>query len=131
MRFKRNLHFESGWGGVSFIPYISVLFLLLIFIMVAPWLQIQPGLWISLPRAVTAEGVGGEQIVLVLSSEHIVYFDNRPQSPDQVQKLLSLVAQKQCSLLVKADIACPLEYTVLLLDQARKAGIQRVALATN
>ncbi len=131
MRFKRNLRFESGWGGISFIPYISVLFLLLIFVMAAPALQVNAGLSVRLPHAVTAEGVMGEQIVLILSGEHIVYFENRPQSPDQVEKLLSLASLKKCSLLVKADAACPLEYTVSLLDAARKAGIQKVALATN
>ncbi len=71
-----------------------------------------------------------EQIVLVLSQEHIVYFENKPQSPDQMVKLFSLAADKKCSLLIKADAACPLEYTVSLLDAARKAGVQKVALAT-
>lgn len=131
MRFKRNLQYESGWGGLSFVPFLAVMFLLLIFIMIGPSLQIQPGIWVGLPKAVTSEGVGNQQIVLTISAEHILYFDNRPQTPDQIQKLLQAAAQKQGSLLVKADAACPLEYTVNLLDAARKAGIQKIAVATN
>lgn len=91
-----------------------------------------PGIKINLPKAMTAEAIKDKNIVLTLNSENIIYLNEKPITPSELQNFLSeLVASKQDKpLLIKADKDAQIGTVVRVWDICRKVGIAQINIAT-
>lgn len=129
MKFKRRMKIEKG--TVDLTPLINVFFLLLIFFMFTSSFIFQPGIRVSLPRAVTSEVIQEEGAVLIITKGGKIYLGDREVSYDELSSKLRLIAKGKGALLIKADSDASLGRVVEIWDMCRREGIQQISIATD
>jgi biopolymer transport protein ExbD len=129
MRFKRRLKIEKGM--VDLTPLVNVFFLLLIFFMFTSSFIFQPGIRVSLPKAVTSEVVQEEGVVLTITKQDKVFLGDREISGEEMASKLRIAAKDKASLLLKADSSATLGRVVEVWDMCRREGVAQINIATN
>jgi biopolymer transport protein ExbD len=129
MRFKRHVEFERGQLDIA--PLIDVVFLLLIFFMLTSSYIFQPGIKINLPRAVTSEVIQEKNLVVTVSAEDSIYFNDRSVSLKQLRAYLEDAAADERPVLIKADRKASLGKVVQIWDMSREVGLTQINIATD
>lgn len=131
MRFKRHTELEHGLKQIDIAPLIDIVFQLLIFFMLTSSFVMQPGIRISLPKAVTSEVVKYENIEIIVSAENILYLNGKVTTTAELKVLLKQASGRSQPVLIKADKRASLGRVVEIWDMARDLGIAQVNIATN
>lgn len=131
MRFKRHMKLEHGLKQIDIAPLIDVVFLLIIFFMLTSSFVMQPGIKVSLPKAVTSEVVRYENIEVLVSGENVIYFNGKVITMQELKDLLKGVAKKNQPMFIKADRHSSLGRLVEVWDIARDLGISQISIATD
>lgn len=128
MRFKRRVKIEKGM--VDLTPLVNVFFLLFIFFLFTSSFIFQPGIRVSLPKAVTSEVIQQDSIAITITKDDKVYLNEREISRDDVASNLKLIAKSKTPLLLKADSGASLGRIVEIWDMCRDEGVTQVNIAT-
>lgn len=129
MRFKRRLKMDKGMLDLT--PMINVFFLLFIFFLFTSSFIFQPGIKVSLPKAVTSEVVQEESVVIIITKDDRMYLEDRQITQDELISRLRILAQEKMSLLIKADSHASLGRIVEIWDICRREGVSQINIATN
>ncbi len=129
MRFRQHRRIPVI---LNLVPLVDIVLLLLIFFMISSSFVVHPGIKVNLPKAVTAERKGPEDITLAITKEDILYLNNqRVALQDLWGRLLDLRNQGRVGfLIIKADKAVSHGRVVEVMDIAKQAGVERLAIAT-
>ena len=128
MKFKRRLKIEKGM--VDLTPLVNVFFLLFIFFLFTSSFIFQPGIKVSLPKALTSEVIQQEGVVIMITANDKVYLNEREINADEIASNLRLLAKTGTPLLIKADSKASLGRVVEIWDMCRNEGILQVNIAT-
>lgn len=136
MKFRsssRLLKLEKGSSTIDIAPLIDIVFQLLIFFMLTASFIFQPGIKINLPKAVTSEVLHEQNVVVTVTSENLIYLDNKAVTSVELSKKLSKddIASSKRPILIKADRRASLGRVVEVWDICRASGISQVNIATN
>ncbi len=119
-------------GQFDAIPYMGVLFLLLMFLLLAG-LVYTPGVLIQLPQAEGLPGVSDPVVAVAIDHTGKLFYENQIVSPSALKSELHqqvLRHQGKLVLVIRADKDVPYEKLVSLALLARETGIKEVLLAT-
>ena len=130
MKFKRHLKLEHGLEQIEIAPLINCVFLLLIFFMLTSSFTFQSGIKVKLPKAVTSEVVQQKNIIITITSENVIYLNNRVISFKELSDELAKPARKNRPLLIKADRRASVGRIVDVWDLCRNLGIEKINIAT-
>jgi biopolymer transport protein ExbD len=131
MRFKRHLQLEQGLKGIDIVPLINVVFLLLIFLMLGSSFVVQSGMKVNLPKTVTSEVIGYQNIEIVVSSDNAIYLNNQVINLQELRVSLEQISKRKGTILIKADKGASLGRVVQIWDLCRESGIAQINIATN
>ena len=132
MRFNRlKRRTEIRKGQLDIAPLIDVVFLLLIFFMLTSNFVFQPGIKVSLPKAITSEVINSENIVITITGQDLFFLNEQPISFEELETKLKEAASEHKSLLLKADASASLGRVVEVWDLCRDLGIPQINIATN
>jgi len=131
MRFRPIRHRDRIQGIFELTPLINVFFLLLIFFMFTSSFIFQPGIRVSLPRAVTSEVLAPEEIAIIIDKDDTIYVNDRPISIEELTSNLRILAKEETPLLIKADRNSSLGRIVEVLDLCRAENLSQVNIATS
>ena len=131
MKFKRHLEPEHGLKQIDITPAVNIVFLLLIFFMLTSSFVAQPGINVSLPRALTSEAVKHDNIDIVISAENSTYVNGKAVAVRDMAGLLIQAAKQDRSVLIKSDKRASLGKVVEIWDLCRNAGISQINIATD
>lgn len=132
MRFKRlKRRTEIKKGQLDIAPLIDVVFLLLIFFMLTSNFIFQPGIKVSLPKAVTSEVISSENMIVSVTGQDLLFLNDRPITVSELVSKLKEAASENKSLLLKADTRASLGRVVEIWDLCRDLGIPQINIATN
>ena len=129
MKFKRRLKIEKGILDLT--PMVNIFFLLFVFFLFTSSFIFQPGIKVSLPKAVTSEVVRQDNVVLTITKDDRIYLEDRQISQDELISRLRALNKEKMGLLIKADSHAPLGRLVEIWDMCRREGISQVNIATN
>ena len=129
MKFKRRLKIEKG--GIDLTPLINVFFLLFVFFIFTSSFIFQPGIKVSLPRALTSEVIRQESVVLTITKSNKVYLNEKEITGEELVSSLKLIAKEKSSLLLKADSDASFGKIVEIWDICRSEGVSQINIATN
>ena len=129
MKLPRRLDDE---GGLVLTPLIDMVFLTLIFFMLNATLSLNPAIQVDLPEAYTAQAVLEEEIVVTISLAGEIYVGKNPVAPERLSTELKKEMARLGSrkMILQADQNLPYRRLVEVMDLARLAGIEAVALVT-
>jgi biopolymer transport protein ExbD len=128
MKFKRRVKIEKGM--VDLTPLVNVFFLLFIFFLFTSSFIFQPGIKVSLPKALTSEVIQQEGVVITITGDDKVYLNEREITADEIASNLRLLAKTRTPLLIKADSKASLGRVVEIWDMCRNEGVLQVNIAT-
>ena len=131
MRFKRHVKIEHGLGTIDIAPLVDMVFLLLIFFMLSSSFTFQSGITVKLPKAVTSDVIKENNFIITITSENIIYVNNKVMSITELQKELSKSVYRKRPILIQADRRASVGRIVDVWDLCRNLGIERINIATN
>ena len=129
MRFKRRLKIEKGLMDMT--PLVNVFFLLFVFFMFTSSFIFQPGIRVSLPKAITSEVIQEESTVITVTRDDKIYLEDKEISQAELESRLKMLNKDKMGLLIKADSRAPLGRIVQVWDTCRREGVSQVNIATN
>ena len=129
MKFKRRTKLEKGMLDLT--PMVNIFFLLFVFFLFTSSFIFQPGIRVSLPKAVTSEVVEQDNVVLTITKDDKLYLEDKEISQDELISRLKALNKDKMGLLIKADSRAPLGRIVQIWDTCRREGISQVNIATN
>ncbi|MGD8396328.1 MAG: biopolymer transporter ExbD [Candidatus Eiseniibacteriota bacterium] len=119
---------------INITSLIDILFLLIIFFVVSSTFLEQPGMQLDLPEAESAEAQEAEQLTVELDAAGGLRLDGEPVAPGQLlETLRARVAARDAgdrALVLRADREVPHGRVVRVMDDARRAGIRDLVIAT-
>jgi biopolymer transport protein ExbD len=128
MKFKRTTFIEKGVLDIA--PLIDVIFLLLLFFMLTSSFVFQPGIRVSLPRAVTSEALHNELLIVTVTDQSKVFVNERPVTDEELSYRISVAAKEGQSILIKADKNASMGKIIGIWDQCRKNSMKQISIAT-
>ncbi|MGH7198567.1 MAG: ExbD/TolR family protein [Candidatus Omnitrophota bacterium] len=132
MRFSRVVRrTEIKKGQLDIAPLIDVMFLLLLFFMLSSNFIFQPGIKVSLPKAITSEVISSENIVITVTGQDLLFLNDQPITLSELVAKLKEAARENKFLLLKADTNASLGRVVEIWDLCRELGIPQINIATN
>jgi biopolymer transport protein ExbD len=110
-------------------PLIDVVFLLLLFFALTSSVVLSPGIRVALPKAATGKTLGASHVVITLTKEHVVYWEEEPVTLAALRQRLRQPGGQQ-PILIRADRHAYVDRLVELWDLCRDAGVREIHIAT-
>lgn len=129
MKFKRRLKIEKGMLDLT--PMINVFFLLFLFFLFTSSFIFQPGIKVSLPKAVTSEVIQQDDIIMTITRDDKIYLEDREINSDELVSRLRILAKEKMGLLIRADSRASLGRIVEIWDTCRREGVLQINIATS
>ena len=129
MKFKRRLKIEKGM--IDLTPMVNIFFLLFIFFLFTSSFIFQPGIKVSLPKAVTSEVMQLDNVTITITRDDLIYLEDKQITQDELASRLKILAKEKMGLLIKADSRAPLGRIVEIWDACRREGVLQINIATN
>ncbi len=124
---------ESGELGINLTPLIDMVFILLIFFMVTSSFVKETGVEVDRPSAATAQIKPQAAILIAVTRQGEVWIDRRRIDPRAVRANVERLHAEnpEGAVVITADRKSPTGVVIQVLDQARLAGVESVAIAAN
>lgn len=129
MKFRRHIQLEKAQMDMT--PLIDCVFNLLIFFLLTSNFIFQPGIKINLPKAVTSEVIQEKSIVITVTKDNLLYFNERAVSLTELKENLRSASRQNKAILIKADRTVSLGQVVNIWDLCRDCGVSQINIATN
>ncbi|MDZ7263215.1 MAG: biopolymer transporter ExbD [candidate division KSB1 bacterium] len=129
MKFQLN---RKKMVTFSTISLTDIVLLLLIFFLLTSSFFVQPGIRVTLPKAVTGQVDIRDRIYITMTSKDLIYLNNQRVLKSELEsKLREIFFNKTEKLVViQADKDLTLEKVIAVVDIAKQAGAERFMVAT-
>ena len=117
---------------IIIIPMIdTMMFLLMFFIVASLALAVQSGLPVNLPKASTGEKHNAQNLTITISATGDVHLNTKPITlATEEGELRTLNVSSNTLVIINADAHVQHGVVTTAMDNARKAGVERFAIAT-
>ncbi len=131
VRIARRKPIEEA--EIIVIPMIDVMMFLLFFFMVASLaMVVQAGLPVNLPKASTSETHSSQNVTITIMRDNSIHLNTRLVTIDTLKgELQKLGVGDKDLVIINADKDVLHGLVVAAMDEARKAGVTRFAIATD
>jgi biopolymer transport protein ExbD len=130
MHFKRRYKFQGGLEQIDIVPFMNIVFLIVLFFVVTTLLASESGIHVRLPKAVTSDVLREGNIVIAITSENVIYLNGHITTIKELTESLQSLP-KDRSILIKADRRSSVGRIVDVWNLSRSLGIEQVNIATN
>lgn len=116
---------------INITSLVDVLFILLIFVLVSTTFLEQPALQIELPQAKSAALQRIEQVVITISDEGIIYFNEEPIKKSELFVLLQEQLREDLPVVLKADKKVHYGLVIEVMDVLHQVGVKKLVALTS
>lgn len=129
MNFQMN---RSKIIAFSTISLTDIVLLLLIFFLLSSSFFVQPGIKVTLPKAITGRLESKDRIYLTITKKELIYLNNQQILKSELRGKLKELLKNQPEKLVviQADKDLTLETAIEIIDIAKLAGAEKFMIAT-
>lgn len=114
---------------VDIAPMIDVVFQQLIYFMLTSSFILHPGIRISLPKAVTSQQMATSNLVITLTKDHVIYWEEEAVTLKELRKKLEKAGGNK-PVLIRADRHAYVAKLIELWDLCRDVGYKEVHIGT-
>ena len=108
---------------------IDVVFLQLIYFMLTSSFVLSPGIRVILPKATTSQRLSISDLVITLTKDHVIYWEEEVVTLKELRKRLNDVWGNK-PVLIRADRHAYVDKLIELWDLCRDSGYKEVHIAT-
>lgn len=118
--------------GLDMTPLIDVVLMLVIFFMLTTSFVLSPGIKVDLPQGQSMQRTQDNDAVVIVTTEGTIYYRDERVDLERLHTALQQAHQEQpgVRLIVKADKRVQHGQVVEVMELAKSAGIERLAIAT-
>ncbi len=129
-RYVTRLKYARGVIGAA--PLMDIVLLVLLYIILHSGVVLRPGMSLELPAADFTQGAPLGATIVTVTSENLIFFDDRRASLDQLTQWMSDVRRTRdtSTLVIQADRRAPHDTLLRIYAKASSAGFDEVILAT-
>jgi biopolymer transport protein ExbD len=132
MRKGRSLQLGIGENEVNLSPLIDMIFILLIFFIVASVFVEEPFKKINRVKTIIQEPLISSSMILAISAENEVIYGQDLISSENLQSLFERVVKKnKRPLLIQVDESSNTDVLIQILKQAKLSGVKVQIATTN
>lgn len=132
MRKVRSLQLGIGENEVNLSPLIDMIFILLIFFIVASVFVEEPFKKINRVKTIIQEPLISSSMILAISAENEVIYGQDLISSENLQSLFERVLKKnKRPLLIQVDESSNTDVLIQVLKQAKLSGVKAQIATTN
>lgn len=131
MKFKRYAKMKTGLQTFDMVPFVDVIFQLVLFYVLTTAFTFFPDIDVKLPKTVTSDALQEENFVITITSENVIYWRNKIVSIKDLQVQLGYLSKNNSLILIKSDRRASVGRIVDVWDLCRAMGIERINIATN
>ena len=114
---------------VDIAPMIDVVFQQLIYFMLTSSFVLYPGIRISLPKAATSQRIASSNIVITLTKDHVIYWDEQVVTMKELRRSLQRLGGDK-PVLIRADKHAYVDKLIALWDLCLDVGYHEIHIAT-
>lgn len=133
MTFRSRRKRLDSTGGIDLTPMVDVAFQLIIFFMVSTtFITLQSGLPVDLPQATTSAVTSSDIPSVTINKDSQIFLGSTPVTVETLEAQLKATLQSSGFnvVVLRADRGVLHGLSVQVMDIIRKAGAQRIAIAT-
>jgi len=129
---KNRLSGEEEENEINLTPMLDVVFIMLIFFIVTATFIKEAGIEVNRPLASTAFEQAEASILVAISPADEIWIDKRPVEPSAVPSVIKRLHAEnpKGSLVIQADQESTNDKLVVVMEAAKEAGIENVAIST-
>lgn len=130
MRLGRRSH-QQDEAQIDLTSMLDIVFIMLIFFIVTSSFVSESGVDVNRPAAATASSQKSVGIFVAITASNDIYIDKRMVDVERVQATLEhlIIDKPNASLVIQADEKAYNGVVVKVMDAAKGAGINQIALA--
>ena len=113
-------------------PLIDMVFILLIFFLVSTTFTQETGVTVERPKAVTAEPLAKESILIGITEKGAIFFENQEVSPRDLRSVVrrALDERPGRGVIILADKSSKTGRVIEVLDVCKQAGAAKVSISS-
>ena len=130
-RFREAGSDDTSESGIDISPLIDIVFILLIFFIVATTFVEETGVDVNKPQAASAKQLEKNSILIALTKEGNVVYGGREIGISGVRPLVKRILRKEeVPVIIKSDRSATTGKLVRIIDEAKRAGAKQVSVAS-
>lgn len=130
-KFREASADDEAETGIDMSPLIDCVFILLIFFIVTTVFVDETGVEVDKPQAASSAQLEKTSILIALTAEGQVVYDNREIGIGGVQAIVRRIVQAEdLPVIIQADQAAKTGLLARIIDEAKLAGAKKISLAT-
>ncbi len=124
---------RTGRGFLTGTVFLDAALLLIAFVLALSPFVLKPGITVNLPQAAPATGIRFHDMVLTVTPDGQMFFNDERVQPDRLEEALreGAAAHSGAALILQMDQTLPQTEAVVLYDAAARAGFRQVFIAVN
>ena len=128
---RQQMMQEEEENEINLTPMLDVVFIMLIFFIVTASFIKEAGIDVNRPDAPTAESQDDAAILIAISANDEIWIDRRETDPNAVRGMIERLHAEnpKGSIVIQADEESTNEVLVIVMEAAKQAGVQNVAIA--
>ena len=117
---------------IAMAPLIDMVFLLLVFFMVATVFPENIGVEVEKPKADSAKALARDHLLFAITKTGAIWHNESELSPDESATIIkrTVAVKPDTTVIIEVDRNALTDHLVTFLDNARKAGSVNIAIAT-
>ncbi len=128
---RRRVEAAEEDAEINMMPMLDIVFIMLIFFIVTSSFIKESGVDVQRPAAATATRQEQGSILIAITSKDRIWVDRREVEPAALRVIIERLHAEhpEGSVVIQADKAASSGLLVQVIDQARRAGVDDIAIA--
>ena len=132
-RKHQSFGVDEEESEINLTPMLDVVFIMLIFFIVTATFIKEAGIQVERPDSITADTKDQAAILIAISSEDEIWIDREERDPRTVRGIIERMHAEnpKGTIVIQADEGSTHDTLVVVLEAAKAAGVEEVAIASD
>lgn len=131
MKLKRNKRKELV-SLIDLAPMTDMVFQVLLFFILSSSFIVEPGIRVNLPKSQTSEVQVQQKLMITVNKDQQIFIENKVVPLENLEEKIKLLLPyySEKLVIIRADKSVPHGLVVKIMDIAKLAGAEKLAIAT-
>jgi len=132
MKLRKFLKNKTTISLIDLAPMTDMVFQVLLFFILSSSFIVEPGIRVNLPKSQTSEIQVQQKLMITIDEKQQIFIDKKFISLDDLERQLKLMLPyySEKIVVIRADKSVPHGLVVKVMDIAKIAGAEKLAIAT-